>query len=546
VIEGCDGSLLTIHYSLFSEEKEICVFCANRRPIRGLDADERGETRIRERNLRVLRKSASYDSPVSFVALFSEKEKNVSVRGQTLISQSWVRAALIVGLLLGAAYLGLQPSLRWLILLALAAGALALPRVPQAGLVGLIAAALVVPLEISTGTEVKLNVATLLVPVLFGLWLLEGVRKHELPWRASPVNRPLTLFLLAGLLSLLVGNALWDPAVPKSGNFWLVQLAQWAIFAFAALAFWLMANLRDPETWLPRLTWAFLYGGGGLAILRMLPGVGSWVTGFTTIAFIRAPFWVLLAALAGGQLLFNATLSKSKQVFLLAIGAAVLYYAFVAQQEAVSNWVGIVAVAGVLFWLRFPKARGGVIALVLILALSGILFPSAYQFAGGDAEWTESGGSRMALIERVVGVTLRNPITGLGPASYRNYADMEPLRYRNALWVNPRINSHNNYVDLFAHTGLLGLGLFLWFAWELSRLGWGLSARRTEGFTGGYVNGMTAAWIGSLVIMMLADWMLPFVYNIGFPGFQASVLVWLFLGGLVAVSVESEGEWESG
>ncbi|NMC78657.1 MAG: hypothetical protein GYA59_04775 [Chloroflexi bacterium] len=42
--------------------------------------------------------------------------------------------------------------------------------------------------------------------------------------------------------------------------------------------------------------------------------------------------------------------------------------------------------------------------------------------------------------------------------------------------------------------------------------------------------------------MMLADWMLPFVYNIGFPGFQASLLVWLFLGGLVAMSAESEGE----
>ena len=38
---------------------------------------------------------------------------------------------------------------------------------------------------------------------------------------------------------------------------------------------------------------------------------------------------------------------------------------------------------------------------------------------------------------------------------------------------------------------------------------------------------------GALIIMALADWILPFVYNIGFPGFQASVLVWLFLGGLV-------------
>jgi hypothetical protein len=46
---------------------------------------------------------------------------------------------------------------------------------------------------------------------------------------------------------------------------------------------------------------------------------------------------------------------------------------------------------------------------------------------------------------------------------------------------------------------------------------------------------MLAAWVGALVLMIFADWILPFVYNIGFLGFQASVLVWLFLGGLVAL-----------
>lgn len=39
----------------------------------------------------------------------------------------------------------------------------------------------------------------------------------------------------------------------------------------------------------------------------------------------------------------------------------------------------------------------------------------------------------------------------------------------------------------------------------------------------------------SLAIMMPADWILPFVYSIDFGGFQASVLVWLFLGGKVAL-----------
>ena len=62
-----------------------------------------------------------------------------------------------------------------------------------------------------------------------------------------------------------------------------------------------------------------------------------------------------------------------------------------------------------------------------------------------------------------------------------------------------------------------------------------LRRRFAAGFAAGYVNGMLAVGIGALVVMLFADWILPFVYNIGFQGFQASVLVWLFMGGLVAL-----------
>jgi hypothetical protein len=136
-------------------------------------------------------------------------------------------------------------------------------------------------------------------------------------------------------------------------------------------------------------------------------------------------------------------------------------------------------------------------------------------------------------------------MTGLGPASYRAYANIEPLTYRGAYWVEPNVSSHNNYVDLFSHTGVVGLGLFVWFVAELARLGLRLRDRLGEGFLAGYVNAMLAAGASSLVVMLLADWILPFVYNIGFPGFQASVLVWLFMGGFVAIDnlpqTESEG-----
>jgi hypothetical protein len=37
------------------------------------------------------------------------------------------------------------------------------------------------------------------------------------------------------------------------------------------------------------------------------------------------------------------------------------------------------------------------------------------------------------------------------------------------------------------------------------------------------------------VAAFLVDWVLPFVYNIGLTGFRASVLPWIFIGGLIAI-----------
>jgi O-antigen ligase len=314
-----------------------------------------------------------------------------------------------------------------------------------------------------------------------------------------------------------------------------VQLAQWAIFAFSAGAFWLTANLIKDQTWLRRLTAAFLLLAGSVAIARMVPGLANQIDRLVTVAFIRAPLWILLAGLAGGQLLFNRQLSIRWRLFLLLTLAAVVVYAFVQQQEATSNWIGVGAVVGALVWFRFPRLRVPILAGMILLTVLGILFPTIYQFAGGDQEWTGSGAPRLVLARRVIDVTMRNPITGLGPAAYRRYAAMEPLRYLRAFWVLPQVNSHNNYVDIFSQTGLVGLALFGWFIAEVGLLGIRLRRRFAAGFAAGYVNGMLAVGIGALVVMVFADWILPFVYNIGFEGFQASVLVWLFLGGLVAL-----------
>lgn len=445
----------------------------------------------------------------------------------------WHAVAIVVALLLAASRMAYHPRMLYLTAPIAGAGALLLLLRPWLGLPLLIVAALVVPIRFYTGTEVTLNPATLLVPALALLWLVDGALHRQLALAYSRANRLLGLFLLAGLMSLLIGNALWDPAVPRSPNLLLVQLSQWAIFALAAAAFWLSAVLLRDERRLGVLTVSLLVLAGLLAIVRVLPGGTSLIWRYTTGAVDRAPFWAVLAAIAGGQLLFNDRLTRGQRLALGAIALAIVTYTFFLERDTASHWLGVAAVGATLVWLRIQKGR--TLVLVLALVALAVAFPFVYEFAGGEDEWEVSGGSRLTLIGRVLEVSMRNPITGIGPASYRAYANVKPLQYGRAFWVNPQINSHNNYVDLFAHVGLLGLGLFFWFVWELWRMGLRLVDRPMSGFLRGYVAAGLATLVAALVLMAFADWILPFVYNIGFPGFQASLLVWVVLGGMVAV-----------
>ena len=55
------------------------------------------------------------------------------------------------------------------------------------------------------------------------------------------------------------------------------------------------------------------------------------------------------------------------------------------------------------------------------------------------------------------------------------------------------------------------------------------------GFARAYVYGALGGIAGTLVAAALGDWVLPFVYNIGLRGMRASLLGWMFMGGLVAL-----------
>jgi len=81
--------------------------------------------------------------------------------------------------------------------------------------------------------------------------------------------------------------------------------------------------------------------------------------------------------------------------------------------------------------------------------------------------------------------------------------------------------------------------LFLWLVAVLGLTGWKLHLRLKKNEPNGFQAAYTAAVLGGLAGMLfsgiLGDWFMPFLYNIGIPGFRAALFGWLFLGGMLAL-----------
>jgi O-antigen ligase len=473
---------------------------------------------------------------------------HISVSGSTRRTYGRVLPILAVVVVLAlAALLGHRVSISLVVLLVAPVGLILLLQHPGLGIVAMAALSFTLPFTVGTGTEVALTPPVLLIPAVVGVWLLDGLRRGEVRLPTSRTVLPLLLFLASGLLSLLAGRAYWDPLVPQPGNLLLVQLAQWGIFALSAAIYLVAGELgargRWPGDWLQAATYVFLTLASVVVLEFYLPPLRRLLGWSAPEMASRSLFWVWLAALAAGQLLFNRRLPAWAKGWLLSLLLAAAYVVWFQMSNWVSGWVPFTVAAVAVAWLwvwRRSRALALAVAMAL-LVLAVVLYPTLFQHAGGEREFTSSWGGRVALYRATLELVEDHPILGLGPAAYRHYGLTRWLAMGlgQALYLRPRVSSHNNYIDVYAQMGVVGLGLFLWFLAELGLLGWRLRTRFGQGskagFATGYVHGALGGLAGTLVAMLLADWFLPFVYNIGFPGFRTSALAWMFLGGLVAL-----------
>jgi O-antigen ligase len=435
------------------------------------------------------------------------------------------QAGIVLATLALAFFLGQQPSLWYILAPAALVGAWIMYARPELGVALLPAIALLIPFEIGTSTGSPLNAAFLAVPALASQWLLEMAHNRSVRLVPSSTTLPLVGFIATASLSLLVGYLPWNIFAQLAPL--RAELGAWGIMVFSVLAFWLTANRIRSVVWLRRMVWVFLGVGSFYILGRLLgPAAGSLLELFTFGSY-GSLYWIWLVVLASGQALFNRDLASHWRFALGILVVATFVVALTGDAQSwTSGWLPALVGLALLVWLRWPR---GALLLGVLAAIMVLFELKAIQYLLiGENQYSIL--TRGAALTIVLEIFKANPLLGVGPANYYYYTPLYPI-----LGYYVRFNSHNNYVDILAQTGLVGMFFFAWFVLATGRVGWRLRQKFDDGFRRGYVNSVLAGLVGCLVAAALGDWLLPFVYNIDINGFRASVLGWLFMGGLVAL-----------
>jgi O-antigen ligase len=126
-------------------------------------------------------------------------------------------------------------------------------------------------------------------------------------------------------------------------------------------------------------------------------------------------------------------------------------------------------------------------------------------------------------------VTKEHWFFGVGPAGYAAYY----MTY----FPDEAMATHNTYLDILSQTGVVGFVLFISFFISLGVILWRLW-QKTRG-RGGFIEAFSVAvfggYFGTIVAMVLGDWIVPFVYTQTIAGFDYASYTWVMLGAAVAL-----------
>jgi O-antigen ligase len=381
------------------------------------------------------------------------------------------------------------------------------------GVLLILAAALFVRFKIPTGTASDVVISMAFTGLFVTLWLLpKFVIQRRISLLPTAANKPLLLFMATTAIALIWSNFFRDPLVRPWGSFPIVQATSTVVILLLGSAFLLIANtIEDPR---------ILKGMVVLFLLASVPG-------YLGLEFVqtRGVFTMWVIALAYSQALFNRRLPWWLRLACLGLTALWVEWSLLRRLTWLSSWVPAMVVLALLTFLRSRK-----LFLILMIVAVAFLFTQRYVIESAfAAEQDESGHTRIDAWAVNWRVTGKHLLFGTGPAGY--------AAYYMSYWPNEGMATHNNYVDILAEMGVVGLFFYLWFfgavLWSAYRLFRRLRDRWD--FDTAYTAAVFIGGIGVMIVMGLGDWVIPFAYTQGIEGYDYALYSWLFMGGLYVV-----------
>lgn len=445
----------------------------------------------------------------------------------------WLRLIVIGGLLVGVVGIGVMTRrfpLSWILIPPLALPAMVLLSQPEWSVVAIVASAAFVRFSVSTGTESSIVASLMVTGLTLGLWIVRMFLDDSVPQlRPALTNAPLFGFMATAIVSYFWSIAFRDPLLRVWSTWPLVQIGALGVLILLPCAFLITMNGISKERGLKVLT-ALILGVAALYVAqRFLP---------VSLAFLNVDglFSLWFVSLACGLALFDTRLPLWARLVLAGVVGLWMYDYAVLRVTWLSGWIpSLVAIAV----LVFMRSRRLFLAFLVIMTLYFGLNWDYYRSEVFPAEYAESGQTRLAAWEKNLSLTKHHVLFGMGPAGYAVYY----MSY----FPTQAMATHNNYVDVLAQTGIIGLSFCLWF---LAAVGWiiiklYLRLRGEAGFREGFASAGVAGWVGCLVAMGLGDWLFPFAYTQGIGGFDHAVYSWVMLGGLAALGRIYRGESEA-
>jgi O-antigen ligase len=389
-------------------------------------------------------------------------------------------------------------------------------RQPNLGFILIFLGGMFVPFTGPSG----LNMATVMVALMLGLWIMDMfIVQRNFVLIRSRVMIPIITFLVIAILAFGMGQIPWFVFARQAPI--TAQVGGFAIFIFSIGGMLLSAHLIKDTRWLKNVVWAFLILAGiyvASRVLRLSPISRLYNAGYVA----QSMSWTWLIALAFSQLIYNNKLTNRTKGMLVALVILTFYVGVFQDFDWKSGWVPALLAVLILLGLRYRRL---VVFAIPFVGLAAVY--AATKLIGTDEY---SWGTRNDAWRIVLEISRVSPLLGMGFSNYYWYTPLFPIRG----W-HVSFNSHSQFIDLIAQTGYLGLIGFLWIFFAIGRLSFDLGNRLPDGFARAYSYGVLAGLIATLVAAYLGDWVLPFVYNVGLSGFRASILPWIFMGGVIGL-----------